>query len=124
MRNEVLTAAVVLALAALVRTGVAARNPMPAGDGVASELEMARNLLDGRGWSTQRKWTLYDPSMASLRPEGNRQPAMSTLLALAFLVAGISFRTAQAVSLLLGIGALLAAWWWARPALAKGWCRI
>jgi len=119
LRNEVLTAAVVLALAALVRTGVAARNPMPAGDGVASELEMARNLLDGRGWSTQRKWTLYDPSMASLRPEGNRQPAMSTLLALAFLTAGVSFRTAQVVSLLLGIGALLAAWWWARRTFGR-----
>lgn len=118
-RNEVLAAAAILALAALVRVGVAARNPMPAGDGVASELEMARNLLDGRGWSTQRKWILYDPSTAALRPEGNRQPAMSVLLALAFLVSGVSFRTAQAVSLLLGIGALLAAWWWARRTFGR-----
>ncbi len=118
-RLEAMLVALILISAAAIRTGVAIRNPLPAGDGVASELEMARNLLDGRGYSTQRKWTLYDPSMEDFRPEGNRQPAMSTILALVFAVVGASFRAAQAVALLIGMGALLAAWWWARRAFGR-----
>ncbi len=119
-RRELTILLLVLALAGLLRLGVAARGPsMPAGDGIASNLELAENLRRGLGFTTMRKWTLYDPSMAPLRPEANRQPAMAVILAGVFAVFGASFRAAQVVSLLLGLGCLVAFWAWARAALGR-----
>ena len=66
-----------------------------------------------------RKWTLYDPGMQALRPEANRQPAMSVLLWLVFSLAGASFGNAQIVSLVLGLGCLTTFWVWARGALGR-----
>lgn len=116
-RLELLVVVALLLAGAMFRTGVAIRNPMPTGDGVASDLEMARNIPQGLGFSTMRKWTLFDTSMAPLRPEGNRQPAMSVLEAGVFVLTGPSFPAAQGLSILLGIGCLLAAWAWARKNL-------
>lgn len=117
--GELAAVCALLLLAAALRTGVALRNPLPAGDGVASELEMAGNILDGEGFSTARKWILSDPSTAALRPEGNRQPAMSVLVALAFGLFGRGFGPAAATALATGLFAMLAAWWWARAALGR-----
>lgn len=122
--RETLTAVVLLVAAVCLRVGVAVRNPIPSGDGVASELEMARHLDEGLGFTTMRKWMLSDPSMEPLRPEGNRQPAMSVLIAPVFMLTGASFGAAQAVALATGILALAALWMWSRrlfgpvPALA------
>ena len=58
----------VFLLALVLRVAVMIHNPLPSGDGVASNVEMARNLASGHGFSTMRKWTLYDPSMEPLRP--------------------------------------------------------
>jgi hypothetical protein len=117
-RRELALLLLILAFAGLLRLGVALRSPaIPAGDGIASQLELAENLRRGQGFSTMRKWTLYDPSMAPLRPEANRQPAMSVVLAGVFAVVGPSFPTAQAVSLLLGLGCLAVFWLWTRSAL-------
>lgn len=118
-RLEVVLILSIMAAASALRAGVALRNPMPAGDGVASELEMARNLIDGRAFSTQRKWMLSDPSFEGIRPEGNRQPAMSCLLVPVFLAGGATFRSAQALSLVLGLSAMLSAWWWARRTFGR-----
>jgi hypothetical protein len=113
-RFELLMVVALLGAGTLFRAGVAMRNPLPAGDGVASDLEMARNVPQGLGFSTMRKWILFDASMAPLRPEGNRQPAMSVLEAGVFALTGPSFPAVQCMSVLLGIGCLLAAWAWAR----------
>jgi hypothetical protein len=98
------------------------------GDGVASEMEMAGNILEGKGFSTVRKWTLYDESMAPMRPEGNRQPAMSVILSGVFAVFGTSFAAAQAVAVALGLVCIVCAWLLARrlfgpapAALAAAW---
>ncbi len=107
-------ALLVLLLALLLRVPVALRNPMPAGDGIASNLEMARHVLGGDGFSTLRKWTLYDDDMSPLRPEANRQPVMSLLLAGVFTIAGVGFLQAQAVALISGLLCLAAFWVWAR----------
>lgn len=118
-RLETVLVLSIMAAASAIRVGVALRNPIPAGDGVASELEMARNLIDGRGFSTQRKWMLSDPSLEGIRPEGNRQPAMSCLLVPVFLAGGASFRSAQVLSLVLGLSAMLSAWLWARRTFGR-----
>ena len=120
LRRELAVLLLILAFAGLLRLGVAVRAPsVPAGDGIASQLELAENLRRGLGFSTMRKWTLYDPSMAPLRPEANRQPALSVILAGTFALLGASFPAAQAVSLLLGLGCLVAFWAWARAALSR-----
>lgn len=119
-RRELFLLALILLFAAVLRLGVALRNPaMPAGDGIASQLELAENLRRGNGFSTMRKWTLYDPSMAGLRPEANRQPAMSVLLAGLFSLVGPGFAAAQGLSLLLGLVCLVCFWVWARGAVGR-----
>lgn len=106
-------------LAVLVRLPVMLRNPLPAGDGIASNLEVAVNLTAGRGFSTFRKWTLFDSSMDGLRPEGNRQPAMSFLMAALFLVTGPGFAPAQVLALMTGLFCLFMCWLWARRTFGK-----
>lgn len=106
-------------LAVLVRLPVMLRNPLPAGDGIASNLEVAVNLAEGRGFSTFRKWTLYDSSMDGLRPEGNRQPAMSILIAALFHVTGPGFTATQVLSLMTGFFCLFMCWLWARRTFGR-----
>jgi hypothetical protein len=101
-------------LSLALRLVVMVHNPIPSGDGVASNLEMAENLRLGHGFSTMRKWTLYDQSLEPLRPEGNRQPVMSILILTVFLVTGAGFLPSQLLTILLGLLCLLACWLWTR----------
>jgi len=113
-RHQYLILGIILLFSIAVRLPVIMRNPLPAGDGIASNLEVAVNLRQGLGFSTMRKWTLYDPSMDDVRPEGNRQPVMGVLLFLTFLVSGPGFLPAQLLSLTAGIFCLFSCWIWAR----------
>lgn len=113
-RSERTLVAVLLVFSALVRIPVMTHHPIPSGDGIASNLEMAVNLSRGEGFSTMRKWTLYDPSMDPVRPEGNRQPAIASLLLLVFALTGPGFQYAQALSLCIGLICLFVCWFWAR----------
>ncbi len=113
-RREPVILLVILLLALIVRVPVLIRNPIPAGDGIASNIEVAENLRAGCGFSTMRKWTLYSDSMTNLRPEGNRQPLMAALLCVIFMIAGSGFGTAQILSLFIGIACLAACWLWVR----------
>jgi 4-amino-4-deoxy-L-arabinose transferase-like glycosyltransferase len=108
-----------LLLAVVIRLPVVLRNPIPAGDGIASNLEVAVNLEAGDGFSTMRKWALYDDSMENLRPEGNRQPVMALMLFVLFKVTGPGFLPAQLLSLLTGILCLFMCWLWARRIFGK-----
>lgn len=101
-------------LALLLRAVVMIHNPLPSGDGVVSNVEMARNLASGHGFSTMRKWTLYDTSMDVIRPEGNRQPVMSILIMSVFTFTGPGFVPAQLLTVLLGLLCLTACWLWTR----------
>jgi len=113
-RREPVILLAILLLAIMVRLPVLIRNPMPAGDGIASNLEVAVNLREGCGFSTMRKWTLYSESMDDLRPEGNRQPVLSILLFILFTVTGPDFPAAQILSLAAGLFCLFMCWLWAR----------
>jgi 4-amino-4-deoxy-L-arabinose transferase-like glycosyltransferase len=114
VRRERVFVVLFLLFAALLRVPVILHNPLPSGDGAASNVEVAVNLDSGYGFSTMRKWILYDDSMSDLRPEGNRQPAMALLLLATFGLTGSGFLQAQLLSLLLGSMCLLVCWWWAR----------
>ncbi|OPL17565.1 MAG: hypothetical protein AVO35_09015 [Candidatus Aegiribacteria sp. MLS_C] len=113
-RWESLLVPFLLVFSILVRIPVMVRHPLPAGDGVASNLEMAVNLSQGEGFSTMRKWTLYDDSMDGIRPEGNRQPAMAVMLLAVFEATGPGFLPAQLLALLIGTLCLVMCWMWAR----------
>jgi len=113
-RTQTLVLLLILAAGGALRAVVAIRNPIPAGDGIASDMEMGRNLIEGNGFSTMRKWTMYDTSMAPIRPEGNRQPVMSVMLSCAFRLFGVSFAVAQALSVLIGLACIVCIWVWAR----------
>lgn len=112
--REPLLVLVLLLAALFVRVPVLLRNPLPAGDGIASNIEAAVNLSEGRGFSTMRKWILYDGSKDPLRPEGNRQPAMALLLLALFLLTGPGFFQAQILSLGIGLFCLFMCWQWTR----------
>lgn len=113
-RKEPLILLAFLLLALMVRLPVLIRNPVPAGDGIASNLEVAVNLREECGFSTMRKWTLYNDSMDAVRPEGNRQPAMAILLYVLFMITGPGFTAAQILSLFIGTACLLTCWLWVR----------
>ena len=113
-KNESRVLLVLFILALVIRLVVIFHNPIPAGDGIASNLEIAENLRDGNGFSTMRKWTLFDQSLDPIRPEGNRQPIMSLLILLLFTITGPGFLPAQLLSLLFGLGCLAVCWYWAR----------
>lgn len=113
-RREPLILLAILLLAVMVRIPVLDKNPIPVGDGVASNLEVAENIRAGCGFATMRKWTLYDDSMDALRPEGNRQPLMIVLLYALFMITGPGFTAAQILSLFIGIACLLTCWLWVR----------
>lgn len=104
----------ILLIGIMLRIVVICNNPIAAGDGIASNLEMAENLSRENGFSTMRKWVLYDSSTAPIRPEANRQPVMAILLLSVFSVTGPGFLSAQILSLFLGIFCICTVWYWAR----------
>lgn len=113
-RRESTILLIIIVFAALIRISVISKNPVPAGDGILSNVEVAANLLDGHGFSTMRKWTLYNDSMDSFRPEGNRQPVMILLIYALFSLTGISFTLVQILSLCIGLLCLFMYYLWAR----------
>ncbi len=79
----------------------------PWGDNGAAVLDVAKNLLSGRGYTTQRIWTFYGPAREFGQPEGNRQPLLPVLETGVRAMAGPSFRAAQSIPLLFGLVAIL-----------------
>lgn len=113
-KNESRILLILFMLALILRLVVIFHNPIPAGDGMASNLEIAENLRYGNGFSTMRKWTLFNQSLDPIRPEGNRQPIMSLLILFLFTITGPGFLPVQLLSLLIGLVCLAVCWYWAR----------
>lgn len=74
----------------------------PWGDNGATVLELARNITEGKGFTTLRVWTFHGSVKQFGQPEGNRQPLLPILEAAARRVGGPSFRVAQLVPLVAG----------------------
>ncbi len=102
--------ALALTVGLAFRLAMASALHAPWGDNGATILELARNLTEGKGFTTQRVWTFYGPVKPFGQPEGNRQPLLPLLEAAVRLVAGDSFRAAQAVPLLVGLVVIVLSW--------------
>jgi 4-amino-4-deoxy-L-arabinose transferase-like glycosyltransferase len=114
-KKTFLIGAVCILLAAVfIRVWVIHRNPIPAGDGIASHILLADNLKRGLGFRTFVKWTLYDQSEEFLRPEANRQPAMAFTMVPVFYLFGTGMLQAQTVALLQGLLAMFFGAFWAK----------
>ena len=83
----------------------------PWGDNGATVLELARNLVEGRGFTTLRVWTFYGPVKQFGQPEGNRQPLLPVLEASARKLGGASFQVAQAVPVIAGLSVITLSYW-------------
>jgi hypothetical protein len=106
----------IIIFAAGLRLWVISRTVFPAGDGAGSNMELAVNLLDGKGWESERKWTYFGPWGewgAIPHPEGNQQPLTSVLVAGAILVGGVNYHSGQAVVFLLSLSSLILLYVWA-----------
>ena len=113
-KTYIIFAVVILFIALLVRVWVIRRNPIPAGDGVASNILLADNLQRGLGFNTFVKWSLYDSSEDFLRAEANRQPFLSFTMAPVFRLFGVGILQAQFLALLYGLLAMILSAYWAK----------
>ncbi len=120
LKHERQLVLLILLFSAFIRVWVIARHPMPAGDGIASCIQLADNLNDGHGFTTFVKWNLYEQSIDHLRPEANRQPLLPLLFSALFLITGTAFLPAQLLTMLLGLCCLLAVWSWGRKLFGAG----
>ncbi len=113
-KTFLVAAILIMLVGALVRVWVIRRNPIPAGDGIASHILLADNLKQGLGFNTFVKWTLYDQSQQFLRPEANRQPAMAYMLIPVFVLFGTGMLQAQIVVMFHGLLAMLFCGYWVK----------
>ncbi len=104
----------ILFVAFLVRVWVIRKNPIPAGDGMASHILLSDNLKRGLGFDTFVKWTLYNSSEDFLRPEANRQPVLALSMIPVFHLLGVGIQQAQFVALLYGLFAMIISAYWAK----------
>ncbi len=118
-KSFLLAATLILLAGTLFRGWVIRRNPIPAGDGMASHILLADNLRRGLGFTTFVKWTLYDSSREFLRPEANRQPAMAFTLIPVFELFGTGIAQAQTVALLHGLMAMFFCAFWAKKMFGR-----
>lgn len=105
---------VIMFVALLTRVWVIRRNPIPSGDGAASNILLSDNLKRGLGFDTFVKWTLYDSSEDFLRPEANRQPLLAISMIPVFHFFGVGMLQAQFVALLYGLFAMIVCAYWAK----------
>lgn len=100
----------IMLLAGGLRLWVINRSILPPGDGAGSNMELGVNLLAGRGFESDRKWTFYGPwgEWGPIpHPEGNQQPLTAILVAGAISIGGVDYRCGQVLAMLLSLGALL-----------------
>lgn len=111
-KKEIILLLSILFFALFLRVWITLHHPIPAGDGIASNVEMSVHINEGNGFSTLRKWTLYDNSKDPIRPEANRQPFLSILLSLLFRIIGGSpgYLPAQVLMNLIGLVTLVVFW--------------
>jgi hypothetical protein len=106
----------IIVLAAGLRLWVISRTTLPAGEGHSTQMEMAVNLLEGRGWESDRKWNFigsWGDWGPITHPEGNQQPLTSVLVAVAILVGGVTYQSGQAVVLIFSLVSIILIYIWA-----------
>ena len=121
-REAWLSAAIVAAVAIVVRLWAATVITFPRPEDTTYYVGVARNLLDGRGLVSDAIWSFATPPLTFPRPAFEVWLPLPTFLdAIPMALLGATFRAAQWASILEGaIVAVLATWLAADVAIARG----
>src|SRR4051812_48848676 len=110
-RELQLSAGIVFVVALVVRAWAATQGTFPRPEDTAYYVDVARNLLDGRGLTSDAIWSFATPPLAFPRPAFEVWlPLPSFLAAIPMAVLGHSFAAAQVASILVGSLMPVLAW--------------
>lgn len=111
MRVRLVSAAVLGIIALLVRVVAAVTVRFPIPEDTAYYVDVARNLVAGRGLVADALWSYQTPPLVFPRPAFEVWlPLPSLLAAIPMAIAGASFVAAQVVSVVAGVAVVLLAW--------------
>jgi len=110
-REAVLSAGLVVVVAAVARLAVAAQIVFPTPEDTAYYVGVARNLVQGHGLTADAIWSFQTPPLTFPRPAFEVWLPLPTLLAaIPMAVAGATFRAAQVVPVVAGAIVPVLAW--------------
>jgi hypothetical protein len=110
-REAILSAALVFAVAVVVRAWAASQIAFPRPEDVAYYVGVARNLVEGRGLVTDAIWSFQTPPLAFPRPAFEVWlPLPSFLAAVPMALFGTTFAAAQVSSVFVGSIVCVLAW--------------
>ena len=121
-REALLSAGLVFLVALAVRAWAATQITFPRPEDVAYYVGVSRNLLEGRGLTTDAIWSFQTPPLSFPRPAFEVWlPLPSLLLAIPMAIFGHTFAAAQVASVVVGSIVAVLAWWLAADvAAARG----
>jgi len=98
---------IIFIIALLARLELIDHHKLPFGDNDGTNLEVAKNLIEGKGFTSKRKWLYFKNFPESIfHPIYNRQPLLPVILASCFKITGVSFQVGKSVILIFGLLAL------------------
>src|SRR5215212_11712999 len=110
-REAVLSAGVVFFVAVVVRAWAATQVTFPRPEDVAYYVGVARNLLEGRGLTTDAIWSFGTPPLSFPRPAFEVWLPLPTFLAaIPMAIFGTTFAAAQVSSIVVGSIVAVLAW--------------
>src|SRR5688572_26467234 len=110
-REGWLSVALIVAVAIVVRAVVAAQIVFPKPEDTAYYVQVARNLLEGRGLVSDSLWSYATPPLVFPRPAFEVWLPLPTFLAaIPMAILGTSFAAAQVSSVLVGALVAVLAW--------------
>ena len=110
-REALLSAGLVLLVALVVRAWAATQITFPRPEDVAYYVGVSRNLLEGRGFTTDAIWSFQTPPLSFPRPAFEVWlPLPSLLAAIPMAIFGHTFAAAQVSSVLVGSLVAVLAW--------------
>jgi hypothetical protein len=110
-REAFLSATLVFAVALVIRAWAASQLTFPRPEDVAYYVGVARNLLEGRGLTTDAIWSFQTPPLSFPRPAFEVWLPLPTLLmAVPMAIFGATFAAAQVASVLVGSLVCVLAW--------------
>lgn len=117
-----MSAGVVFLVALVIRAWAATQITFPRPEDVAYYVGVSRNLLEGRGLTTDAIWSFQTPPLSFPRPAFEVWlPLPSLLAAIPMAIFGHTFAAAQVSSILVGSIVAILAWWLAADvAAARG----
>src|SRR5215210_2737322 len=110
-REALLSAALVFVVALVIRAWAASQLTFPRPEDVAYYVGVARNLLEGRGLTSDAIWSFQTPPLAFPRPAFEVWlPLPTFLMAVPMAFFGTTFAAAQIASIITGSFVCVLAW--------------